>query len=53
LAIGVQLIAQGRFKGRFGALIPERVFHPADVFEELKKRNIHVHETVTAEEDEE
>lgn len=53
LAIGVQLIAQGRFKGRFGALIPERVFHPADVFEELKNRNIHIHETVTAEEDEE
>ena len=43
LAVGAQLIATGRYTGT-GVLIPEKVFAPADVFSELKRRDIVVHE---------
>jgi saccharopine dehydrogenase-like NADP-dependent oxidoreductase len=42
LAVGVHLIAAGRFSG-VGVCIPERVFTPADVFRELERREIRVH----------
>ncbi|MBI1390991.1 MAG: saccharopine dehydrogenase [bacterium] len=45
MSIGAQLIAKGKAKGA-GALIPERVFDPQDVFDELKKRRILIHETL-------
>lgn len=45
-AVGVHLIAAGRASGT-GALIPERAFRPADVFDELKTRGILIHEEVT------
>lgn len=44
MSIGVILIAQGRINCGKGAVIPEHVFNPEDVFEELAKREIHVHE---------
>lgn len=46
MAIGAQLIATGKAKGT-GALIPEKVFQPQDIFDELQKRNIHIHEEIT------
>ncbi len=39
----VRLIAEGKFKGS-GTLIPEEVFQPEDIFTELKKSNILIHE---------
>ncbi len=43
MAVGVQLIAQGKAKG-CGVVIPEHAFDPADVFPELEKRGILIHE---------
>lgn len=45
MGIGAQLIAQGKTQGA-GALIPEKIFNPADVFAALKQRRIHIHETI-------
>jgi hypothetical protein len=45
LAVGVQLLARGRFQGT-GVMIPERVFRPEEVFQELKRRDIHIHEEI-------
>ena len=47
MGIGAQLIAQGKAQGE-GALIPEKVFNPADVFDALKLRRIEIHETIEA-----
>lgn len=46
MAIGATLIASGRANGT-GTVAPELAFDPATVFDELKKRSILVHETVT------
>lgn len=45
MAIGAQLIAQGKAQSA-GALIPEKVFNPSDVFNALKQRRIDIHETI-------
>ncbi len=45
MAIGVHLIGKGQYRGT-GALIPEKVFNPADVFVELEKRRIIIHEEI-------
>lgn len=45
MAIGIQLIAQGKFNGS-GVCIPEVVFNPQHIFEELEKRDIHIHEKI-------
>ena len=45
MAIAAILIAQDKFSG-IGALYPEYVFDPAEVFGELKKRNIFIHEDI-------
>ncbi len=45
VGIAVKLIMEGKAKGN-GALIPEKVFHPQDVFEELKLRRIFVYEKI-------
>ncbi|MDR2076451.1 MAG: saccharopine dehydrogenase NADP-binding domain-containing protein [Desulfovibrio sp.] len=48
LSIAVQLIAKDKvLEGRRGILIPEHAFNPNDVFAELKKRGMHIHEEVT------
>jgi saccharopine dehydrogenase-like NADP-dependent oxidoreductase len=48
LSVAVQLIAKGKvLEGRTGILIPEYAFDPNDVFEQLKKRGMHIHEEVT------
>lgn len=46
MAIAAQLIADGKYEGT-GALIPEKVFKPEDLFEELKKREIFINQTIT------
>ncbi|MCM3593026.1 saccharopine dehydrogenase family protein [Brevibacillus borstelensis] len=46
MAIATELIAKGRVKGT-GVLIPEEAFNPAEIFAELEKRGIHMHEEVT------
>ena len=43
MAIGTQMIAQGRVKAT-GVVIPEFAFDPVEVFRELEKRQIFVHE---------
>lgn len=45
-AVAVHLIAAGRARGT-GAVIPERAFRPEDVFRELARREIHIHEEVS------
>lgn len=45
MAVGALLMARGRAKGA-GVRIPEAVFDPGDVFNELKKRDIHIHEKI-------
>ncbi|MCG8307424.1 MAG: saccharopine dehydrogenase NADP-binding domain-containing protein [Cytophagales bacterium] len=42
MAIGVILIAAGKTKRITGAVIPEEVFMPEDIFNELAKRGIHI-----------
>jgi len=46
LSIGAILIGSGKATGT-GTLIPEKVFNPQDVFDELAKRQIFIHETVS------
>ena len=46
MSVAVQLIAKGKAKDT-GILIPEHAFEPEDVFEELKKRNIYIHDEIT------
>jgi len=47
MSIAAQLIAQGRvLENRTGLLIPEYAFDPKDVFAELEKRDIYIHETI-------
>ncbi|MDR2935662.1 MAG: saccharopine dehydrogenase, partial [Candidatus Adiutrix sp.] len=43
LAIAAECLARGRVK-KTGVLIPEEAFVPEEIFEELKKRSIYVHE---------
>jgi lysine 6-dehydrogenase len=45
MSIGAQLIARGKAKA-VGAVPPELAFDPVEVFEELLKRQIYVHEQV-------
>lgn len=45
VGIAVKLMMEGKAKGK-GALIPERVFNPLDVFGELKRRDIHIHQKI-------
>jgi saccharopine dehydrogenase-like NADP-dependent oxidoreductase len=48
LSVAVQLIAKGKvLEGRKGILIPERAFFPEDVFEQLEKRGMRIHEKIT------
>ena len=48
MGIGATLIAKGKV-GALGAVIPEVAFDPRDVFSELEKRKIMIHEKVTPE----
>ncbi|NJK97151.1 MAG: saccharopine dehydrogenase [Bacteroidales bacterium] len=43
-AIAAHLISQGKYKGT-GVIIPEMVFNPGDVFNELRRREIFIHQT--------
>ncbi|WP_026576307.1 saccharopine dehydrogenase family protein [Bacillus sp. UNC438CL73TsuS30] len=45
MAIATELIAKGLVK-KTGVLIPEDAFEPTVIFEELKKRGIHIHEEI-------
>ncbi|NWG01925.1 MAG: saccharopine dehydrogenase NADP-binding domain-containing protein [Syntrophaceae bacterium] len=45
MAIGTQMIASGKVKVK-GVIIPELAFDPSEVFRELKKRQIFIHEMV-------
>jgi saccharopine dehydrogenase-like NADP-dependent oxidoreductase len=47
MAIGTQMIASGKVKGK-GVVIPEFAFDPSEVFKELKKRQIFIHEKINA-----
>lgn len=47
MAIGTQIIASGKVKGR-GVIIPEFAFDPSEVFKELEKRQIFIHEEINA-----
>ncbi len=43
MSIGAQIIAKGKVKST-GVLAPEQAFNPAEIFRELEKRQIFVHE---------
>ncbi|MGG3478471.1 saccharopine dehydrogenase C-terminal domain-containing protein [Peribacillus frigoritolerans] len=45
MAIATEIIAKGLVK-QTGVLIPEEAFEPTMIFNELKKRGIHVHEEI-------
>jgi saccharopine dehydrogenase-like NADP-dependent oxidoreductase len=45
MGIGVALIAAGKV-GQTGAIMPEFAFEPEDVFVELRKRGIEIHEEI-------
>ncbi|WP_065409881.1 saccharopine dehydrogenase family protein [Pseudobacillus wudalianchiensis] len=45
MAIATEILAKGMVK-KTGVLIPEEAFEPAMIFNELKKRDIHVHEEI-------
>ncbi|MGE7185945.1 saccharopine dehydrogenase family protein [Peribacillus sp. NPDC006672] len=45
MAIATEIIAKGLVK-QTGVLIPEDAFEPTMIFDELKKRGIHVHEEI-------
>jgi saccharopine dehydrogenase-like NADP-dependent oxidoreductase len=45
MAIGTQMIASGKVKMR-GVVIPEFAFDPSEVFKELEKRQIFIHEKI-------
>ncbi|MFJ9500838.1 saccharopine dehydrogenase family protein [Brevibacillus centrosporus] len=46
MAIATELIAKGQVK-KTGVLIPEDAFEPAEIFAELEKRGIFMHEEIT------
>ncbi|MGM0714914.1 saccharopine dehydrogenase C-terminal domain-containing protein [Brevibacillus parabrevis] len=46
MAIATEMIAKGMVK-KTGVLIPEDAFAPAEVFAELEKRGIYIHEEIT------
>lgn len=46
MAIATELIAKGHVK-KTGVLIPEDAFEPAEIFAELEKRGIFMHEEIT------
>ncbi|GEB35237.1 MULTISPECIES: saccharopine dehydrogenase family protein [Brevibacillus] len=46
MAIATEMIAKGMVK-KTGVLIPEDAFDPAEVFAELEKRGIYIHEEIT------
>jgi len=48
MSIAAQLLARGRV-AKTGVLIPEEAFDPSDVFAEMARRDIHIHENVTEE----
>ena len=45
MAIAVKLIAEEKVRDT-GLLIPEYAFDPKDVFDELEKREIYIHEEI-------
>jgi len=45
MSIGAQIIAEGKVK-KAGVLAPEQAFDPAEIFRELEKRRIFVHEDI-------
>jgi len=45
MAIGTQMIASGKIKMK-GVIIPEFAFDPSEVFRELEKRQIFIHEKI-------
>ncbi len=47
MSIGAQIIAEGKVE-RTGVLAPEQAFEPAEIFQELEKRQIFVHEEINA-----
>jgi saccharopine dehydrogenase-like NADP-dependent oxidoreductase len=47
MGIGAQIIAQGKVKGT-GVLAPEQAFEPTEIFKELAKRRIFVHEDISS-----
>ena len=46
MAVATEMIAKGMVK-KTGVLIPEEAFKPAEVFAELEKRGIFMHEEIT------
>ena len=46
MAVATEMIAKGMVK-KTGVLIPEEAFEPAEVFAELEKRGIYMHEEIT------
>ena len=46
MAIGTQIIASGKVNAK-GVIIPELAFDPSEVFKELEKRKIFIHEKIT------
>ncbi len=47
MSIGAQIIAEGKVE-KAGVLAPEQAFKPADIFRELERRQIFVHEEINA-----
>lgn len=47
MSIGAQIIAEGKVE-KAGVLAPEQAFNPADIFRELQRRQIFVHEEINA-----
>lgn len=47
MSIGAQIIARGKVE-RTGVLAPEQAFNPTEIFRELQKRRIFVHEKINA-----
>ena len=47
MSIGAQIIAKGKVE-KAGVLAPEQAFNPADIFRELQRRQIFVHEEINA-----
>lgn len=45
LSIGAQILASGKVK-ETGVVIPELAFHPSEVFQELEKRRIFIHQEI-------
>ncbi len=46
MSIGAQLILADKARGS-GTIYPESAFDPEEVFAELARRDIHIHEDVT------